>query len=179
MMVVVLIMFGMAALSIVLGFIALIMQKTYIDSDTSRPTEIAIPFLGKMKTNFPALIFVFLGFILAFKAPPLSEVEWVISGSLAVPEGSDIDLSFATSTPAPRGYEFEIAKEGRFEIRAKIPEGTEFEEEFETIRFDHPATAGVMFYPEKELKNDGDGSLLANRTKTTRELKPILLEPWR
>jgi hypothetical protein len=59
------IMYCIAALSITFGFIALLKQKTYISETTMQPTDIEIKGLGKMKTNYPSLVFVFLGFLCA------------------------------------------------------------------------------------------------------------------
>jgi hypothetical protein len=59
-------------------------QKTYLDPETKQPTEIEVPLIGKLKTNYPALIFVFLGIVLAFltfrtsHAPP--KEKWEIEG---------------------------------------------------------------------------------------------------
>lgn len=55
-------LYSLSGLSIILGFIALLKQRTYIDADTKQPTEIEVPIFGKLKSNYPALIFVFLGF---------------------------------------------------------------------------------------------------------------------
>jgi len=53
-------------ISIALGFIALLTQKIYIiDSQTQSATEVETIF-GKMKTNYPALVFVVLGFGLLY-----------------------------------------------------------------------------------------------------------------
>ncbi|MGH2508312.1 MAG: hypothetical protein ACRDHZ_13055, partial [Ktedonobacteraceae bacterium] len=52
---------AIGAILIFLGFIALLSQKIYIDHRTNKATEIDVPILGKMKANYPALIFVFLG----------------------------------------------------------------------------------------------------------------------
>ena len=63
-----LIIYGISTLTIILGFIALLTQKIYIDTDTKQLTQIDIPMVGKMKTNYPALIFLFLGIFLAVYA---------------------------------------------------------------------------------------------------------------
>ena len=55
------IIYLLAGLCFVLGFVALLKQKTYIDSQTNQPTEIELPFVGKLTTNYPALGFVFIG----------------------------------------------------------------------------------------------------------------------
>ena len=62
----IIILYAIAALSIILGFIALIKQKVYLDKDTKKQTELEIPILGKLKTNYPSLVFVFLGFFLVY-----------------------------------------------------------------------------------------------------------------
>ena len=38
-------------------------EKIYIDRETKTVTEVEIPFVGKLKTNVPALVFFVLGFI--------------------------------------------------------------------------------------------------------------------
>ena len=77
------ILFGIALLSIILGFVALLSQKVYLDATTKQPTEVQIPFLGKIKSNYPALVFAFLGAALAFYAfqksfplPPPPLEDW-------------------------------------------------------------------------------------------------------
>ncbi len=49
-------------LSLILGFIALIKQKIYVDQDNNSITHIELPILGKLSTNYPALIFIFFSF---------------------------------------------------------------------------------------------------------------------
>ena len=65
---------------------ALLKQKTYIDSESKEPTEVELSFLGKIKTNYPALVFVFLGFAAAFfafqKSGIKEKVRWTIQGQL-------------------------------------------------------------------------------------------------
>ncbi len=53
--------FAIATLLIVLGFIALLTQKVYLDSTTQQPITIEVPFVGKMAANVPSLAFVFFG----------------------------------------------------------------------------------------------------------------------
>ena len=52
-------------LSILMGFIALLAQKIYMKNN-NEVSEIEIPLIGKMKFNYPALIFVFIGVVLIF-----------------------------------------------------------------------------------------------------------------
>ena len=72
------IIYLLAGLCFVLGFVALLKQKTYIDSQTNQPTEIELPFVGKLKSNFPALVFVVVGAFLAYSGwskPPTDLVR--------------------------------------------------------------------------------------------------------
>lgn len=77
-----LIVYGISILSIVLGFIALLAQKTYINPETNEPSEVEIPFIGKIKTNYPAVIFVFLGFAAALHAFNKSEPQFPLTGKV-------------------------------------------------------------------------------------------------
>jgi hypothetical protein len=60
----------------------LLKQKTHVDSSTNQPTEVKIPILGRLNTNYPSLVFVFLGFfaaMYAFKEFRVKEkVQWTI-----------------------------------------------------------------------------------------------------
>ena len=80
------IMYIISISSIILGFVALILQKTYLDPETQKPTEVEVPVIGKLKTNYPALVFVFLGFAGAFysfqRSQVKEKVQWTIQGSL-------------------------------------------------------------------------------------------------
>src|SRR5437773_751346 len=81
------IMYVISGSSIGLGFVALLLQKTYLDPDTRKPTtEVEITNLGKLKTNYPALVFVFLGFaaaVFAFNKSDVKEkVHWSVQGRL-------------------------------------------------------------------------------------------------
>lgn len=67
------------------------MQKTYIDSQTNEPTEIELPLIGRLRSNFPALVFVVVGALLAYAGwskPPadLGEEPWTITGSFVAPK---------------------------------------------------------------------------------------------
>ena len=92
-----------SGISILLGFIALLKQKTYLDARTSQPTSIEVSKLGKMKSNYPALVFVFLGFALAVIAtmnrdkkigPNANKVTWTIKGSFKNPKIIDSNTNW-------------------------------------------------------------------------------------
>jgi hypothetical protein len=80
--------FGMTC--VVMGFFALLKQKLYIDSKTNKATEVSLPIVGKMKTNYPALVFVLVGFaamypIYSFKQPDAdAKDDYLIKGRIEV-----------------------------------------------------------------------------------------------
>ena len=92
----VLIVYGISVLSIILGFVALLTQKVYIDRERNMPTQVEVPLFGKLKTNYPALIFVFLGFLMAYvafdRSRELPKRDWLITGSF-VSDDSSINLA--------------------------------------------------------------------------------------
>jgi len=57
---------ALGSLLALLGFIALLTSKFYVAGKSQ--VEVQVPFLGKMKGNYPALVFVFLGVGLAVYA---------------------------------------------------------------------------------------------------------------
>jgi hypothetical protein len=71
---------------VVLGFLALLSQKIYLDPRTNAPVEIDVPILGKMKANYPALIFVFLGCAMVVlgltRYTGVRTIRWLIDGSI-------------------------------------------------------------------------------------------------
>ena len=98
------VLYGISALCIVLGFIALLKQRLYIDERTQEPTAVELPLFGKLKTNYPALVFVFLGAGLAFYAihesPPTE--PWTLTGSLTNPSGKHVKWTDGTLTLIPQ-----------------------------------------------------------------------------
>ena len=65
-MLVTLLLIGLGTLSILLGFIALLSQNIYLHPETKDLTEVEVPILGRLRTNYPALVFVLLGFSLIY-----------------------------------------------------------------------------------------------------------------
>lgn len=172
-----LIIYGISTLTIILGFIALLTQKIYIDRNTQQPTEIEIPTVGRMKTNFPALVFVVLGFFLAFytipKSFPPQKNEWVVTGSFV--SGEDINWQDGTLTVFPADFKCAVDPNGRFEIKAKIEEGKTFEDIIQFIDYSHPR-GSMQIYPKKEY--DAKETLIKHETKNSREYKPINVQVY-
>jgi hypothetical protein len=138
-------MYAISSLSIVLGFFALIKQKTYIDADTKQPTEVEVPILGKLKTNYPALVFVFLGFaasIFAFnKSYDVGTDIYYIHGTFhpdSTCAGRKVDYRNAQFTWEPRNVgvpAFDL--QGRsFVVEVKVRKGKSFEDDIDAISID-------------------------------------------
>lgn len=170
-----LIIYGISTLTIILGFIALLTQKIYIDTDTKQLTQIDIPMVGKMKTNYPALIFLFLGIFLAVYAfsrsfPPQKN-EWVITGSFE--SGKNINWQDGTLTVFPADFECEVFPNGRFEIEAKIEEGKTFEDVIQRIDYSHPL-GSAQICPKKQRE-----TLVKHETENSREYKPVPIQVYK
>jgi hypothetical protein len=179
----VLIAFGLAILSILLGFIALLTQRIYLDVNTQKPVDIDIPLLGKMKTNYPALVFVFLGFFLAFyvlekQLPPKEkkEVDWDIVGTFTDPEINDWH-SGGELRLVPEIIMKNVDPNGRFRISIPIVEGTSFEDKIEKIHYEH-RDGQVIIYPRKEYsaKVKNETCNLEEATSHVRTYRPIPLQ---
>lgn len=141
-----LVMYALAALSFVLGFAALFMQKNYIDSRSNQVTEIELPLVGKLKTNYPALVFVMVGFALAvvvwMNPRDLGEEEWTITGSMKLPESEKVKWEEGSIVVLPRGFQGAPEKTGTFTISGHIPKGKKFEDVASTIMYSHPDVSG-------------------------------------
>jgi hypothetical protein len=173
-------MYGISISSIVLGFIALLKQKTYLDSETKQPTEIEISKFGKLKTNYPALVFVFLGFIAAFIAFQRSQIKekarWIVQGSLVDPSKKITNWSDGEFKIIPTNTEVIIDSLGQYKISIDIDKGRRFEEEIKCIMYSN-RHGSAQLYPDMEYNNwiQKKPSLLSNNVELTRFYKPLLL----
>jgi len=166
--------FGISTLLIILGFIALLKQKTYIDSKTQMPTKIKLPFFGEMVTNFPALIFIFCAFIVLYttiqKSQLRGKTDWTIEGFIANPEDTTIDWRKSELRIKPTSViADEIDSNGYFFIEVSIDNGKLLEDEIEWIKYSNPY--GTMnLYPQKAANGDSV-SKLEEKTPTSRKYK--------
>jgi hypothetical protein len=186
----ILIIYGISALAIILGFIALLTQKIYMDAKTQKATQIKIPIVGRMRTNYPALVFVFVGFALSviaanktpeeievYKAPP--KKEWKVTGSFKIRDEENIDYGTGTLAVFPSDFEIEVNKNGRFNIIAKIEEGKTFEEEIERMDYTH-TRGSIEIIPKDEYtryKKQDPASYLESATGHTRKYQTIFITP--
>lgn len=121
------ILYLMSGLCIVLGFVALLLQKTYVDTNTNTPTEVELPLIGKLKTNIPALVFLLVGAGLAFYAFHAREQkgheDWSISGKFVAPAGRQIEWEAGTIYLWPKPYEDGVGADGTFAFDVAVPPG--------------------------------------------------------
>jgi hypothetical protein len=164
--------FALATLLIVLGFIALLKQKVYLDSSTQQPITIEVPFIGKLAANVPALAFVFFGFALAIygiEHYSQKNVIWKISGTLK-PDAPMTDWRGLRATLFPVDTNVEFDREtGRFSFDLPIPDGQTFENFVATVFIDADL-GSTSFVPKDalDLRNSKQASELTAITDTTR-----------
>ena len=140
---------------VVLGFVALLKQKVYIDSSTNQPTEVSLPIIGKLKTNYPALLFVLVGFVAMYRGfgetPGEPDTEdYLVTGRLEVdparvaPEDRErlkhIDFSTMMILPFPNDFSnSRIEKNGSFSFMIKVPKASQFEERVQRLILSGPS----------------------------------------
>lgn len=174
------IMYIISISSIILGFVALILQKTYLDAATQKPTEVEVPILGKLKTNYPALVFVFLGFAAAFysfqRSQVKEKVQWTIQGSLADSSHKNKDWLAGEFKIIPTGTEISVDTAGRYEISICIDKGLRFEDEVKCIMYTDKDGRAQLF-PDTEYDNwqNQKPSLLSRGVERARIYKPLLV----
>lgn len=171
--------YGISALSIILGFIALLTQKIYIDPNTKQPTvEVEIKFLGKLKTNIAALTFVFLGIALAVFAysKPAKKVEWTLIGQFRDEGNKIVDCRTGTIKLIPWDTS-NLSNNGSFDITINIEEGKTIEDVIQIIDYSHEAgRACIDLKKAYEAYRKGEESLIQLATKNIREYKPVSIK---
>jgi hypothetical protein len=184
-MLIVALAFCLAGLLIILGFVALLKQKTYLDSATLQPVEIELPVVGRVKTNYPAIVFVILGFMLAYvafeKSFPPRKVEWRLDGSLTNTNPTNGKLAWSSGTLAlvPSEIQIKMYNQGAFEVTAMIEEGKTIEDVYETLDYSHPVgSAQIDLRQELINQRQGKPSLISSLTDHTRTYKPLELEVY-
>jgi len=157
-------MYAISILGIVLGFIALLAQKVYIDANTNQPTEIEIPFFGKLKTNFPAIAFVFFGFALAyitFEKSHHNRVEWNIEGTMEKLENQEIEWDMGNIILTPEDPNIDISEEGRFTISVDIDQGKSLQDIYGQLYVSYPhVSLGLNLITEFDNYYNGKESII-------------------
>jgi hypothetical protein len=184
-MVMIYFMYIISCLLVVLGFIALLLQKVYLDPKTDQPNvEVHVPFVGKMKTNFPSLAFLFLGVVMAIYAytrpskldMPL--VDWQLIGNFEYEGIEPIDFREGKLQIFPCGIKSFVSKAGQFQIEMKIEEGKSLEEEIQWIDYSHPrgSTKIVLKKEYQKWENNDPACLIEVATENSRIYKGLLIK---
>lgn len=161
----------------VLGFFALMAQRIYIDPQTNAPSEIEVPILGKMKANYPALVFAFLGAVIVIvgfsKHEGDDSVSWLIDGEI-ISDTPGINWRDGQLAIFPENTELEINETGQFRIKHKIKKGRTVEDVIERIQYTNPAGT-ILIVPkdalEQHSKHGGGNSVIAALTSTSRKYR--------
>jgi hypothetical protein len=141
----------LAAFALGLGFFALLKQKTYLDA-TGTVTAIEVPLVGKLQTNYPALLFVFVGLVFGYLAYTYeinaAKETWVatkpftIDGQLKSSEHV-ADWSTAEITVIPSSLvRQEVDAQGHYRIDVEIPKWQSFDDWVKSISFQAGTLSG-------------------------------------
>jgi hypothetical protein len=180
---------AIGAVCILLGFVALLLSKIYvIDSATQTPVEFDVPFLGKLRTNYPALALCLIGAALVgfvlhennAAQVAAGDDQWTITGHLVSSDGGRVDWGHGAFTLMAGSPEVDLRPDGTFTIRLNVRKGTQLENYLERIDFTDESISGQI-YPLKELekyKNRDPSSLLENQSAFTRSYKPLQVTTW-
>ena len=184
----------LGTLCIILGFIALLSSRIYIDKASNSSVEVEVPFFGKLKGNYPALVFVLLGAALAAYGIKTNaelrttaanieakkgQEDWVVSGRLLSPNDKPVDWEHGVFTLISGTPEVTFKPGGGFEIKLKIEHGQDFEHYVQQIDYTNDIGSAKIF-PQQELdaSTANKSSLLANKTANTRVYKPVKLQAF-
>jgi hypothetical protein len=100
-----------------------------------------------MTTNYPALVFVFIGGALAWlalehnfalekqKLDKPRAIEWTVSGQLQTPDRRMVDWKAGRIAIIPEGYHATVESNGRFQLSLQIEEGQTFESLVELVDY--------------------------------------------
>lgn len=173
----------LAGLMMILGFIALLSSKIYVSDDTHSPTEFEVPILGKLKTNYPALVFAIVGFALAAYAMNTEQLDqWKISGRLLPPADASgpIDWKSGHIELTPVLQRAFLDDFGRFDVYVNLKHGINFEDYIQTIDYSN-GPVSVQIDTSRALESfeqHANDSFLEQRTSNTRTYKPVSVKRW-
>lgn len=144
----------LAALALGLGFVALIKQKTYLDPSGGTVTAVEVPFIGKMQTNYPALLFVFVGIAFGYmafdykvkintaKETWTARKTFTIDGQLRskknVADWSNTEITVVPSSMLNQ----QVDSSGHYRIDLQIPKRDSFERWAQSINFQEGELSG-------------------------------------
>ena len=141
--------------------------------------KVELPLLGKLRTNYPALAFVFIGAgmaLFAFNRTFEVKDQWVISGSFKTADSRAIDWTKGVLTLYPRQSNPILERDGSFHIELILPRSRKFEEEFGQISYFNwsgNVSATILVDEEYQKFKKGDASFLKTGAGRTRRYGPV------
>ncbi len=174
---------GFALIGLFLGFWALLKQKTYMNAETKEVIDIELPFFGKIKSQYPSLIIVFLSFALVLYL--LNQVKetrkkyWDITGQFV---SNEINKSWDVNGLHIHPCDINPTMDkdtGVFKFSLAIEEGKSFEDVYKAISYTDKYES-IILEPQKELtkynsNKEKNSSLIAVENSIIRQYKPIKL----
>jgi hypothetical protein len=183
----VIVLYGISVLCIVLGFIALLKQRLYLDEKTQEPTAIELPLVGKLKTNYPALVFLIIAALFAMAAsqesktldtihaPPTTDA-WTLTGSLTNPPGKEVKWADGKLTLIPQPIFSTIYEDGQFEIHVPIERGKSIEDFYKTLDCTLPeGNVQIDLVKECQAAKAGRDSQITHISANALSFKPITI----
>jgi hypothetical protein len=151
----------LAAFALGLGFFALLKQKTYLHANSGTVTAIELPLVGKLQTNYPALVFVAVGLAFGYLANKVrideAKETWTtmtpftIEGQLTSKENVK-DWSSTEITVIPSSLTTQqVSPSGKYRIVIEIPKWQSIDNWLEAITFQSVALSGRI---SRGAKND-------------------------
>lgn len=132
-------MYVLSALILALGGVSLFAQKVRkVDKESGEETIIELPFFGKLRTNYPALAFAFIGAAMAvftLEKTLESKDQWVITGEFTAPDSQAIDWTDGALILSPSKLTPSINPDGGFTIQGLIQRGRKFEDVVKQISY--------------------------------------------
>lgn len=159
-----------------LGFVALMLQRT---DPQMKETVINVPFIGQMRTNVPALVFLVVGAALVLtgiRSRPPETVRWTVIAQF------DTDVPLAQLIVRPSLTQTRVDPVQRtITIDVDLDKGKEFEDAIEVIDFTLP-DGRAQLIPKDELATfereprhlAGRAAGLISMTKHTRSYRMVV-----
>lgn len=143
---------------------------------TPVPTDVELPLIGKIKTNYPALCFVIIAGVLALYAFQGREREgrdaWTISGQFLANPGEEVQWENGELKLLPVLYYPSSANpDGTFDLKVDIPRGKTFEDTYDSIVYVYKTNTNE---PRSYEILTGDYAFLKSKTDKSRQYKPIM-----
>ena len=176
-------MYVLSALILGLGGVSLFTQKvSKVDKESGEEIIVELPFFGKLRTNYPAFAFAFIGaamavFTLEKTLESADADQWVIAGEFTAPDSQAIDWTKGALILSPNKLTSSINPDGTFTIQGPIQRGCKFEDVVKQISYCNwcEDLYSGMILTGKEYKNymNEENSILKEVGDNERVYRPV------